>query len=263
VLLAIDIGNTQTSFGVFDKDKLLHHWRAETRVPRTSDEYASFLYPLLGKAGLADASWEGVALCSVVPAADATLQRFCTQYLKAAPVRIDNTLDLGVKISVDFPAEVGADRLANAAYAARFLELPAVVIDLGTATTFDVITKDGYQGGIILPGPRLGVAALSGNTAKLPPIDLGFPKSVIGKNTVACIQSGMSYGYLDLLEGLLGRILAEVGPCEVALTGGLSYLFQQKLKAKAQYLPNLTLEGTALLYRKNVPAPGQGVTSKG
>lgn len=256
MLLAIDIGNSQTSFGVFDGETLKYHWRGETRVSRTSDEHAAYLLPLMERAGLSQAKWEGVALCSVVPAAESALERFCTDYLHLLPLKIDSALNLGVKVNVDFPAEVGADRLANAAYAVDKLSLPCIVMDLGTATTFDVITQEkGYIGGVILPGVRLGLAALSNNTAKLPPIDLGFPKSVIGKNTIACIQSGMSFGYLDLLDGLLGRIMGEVGPCEVALTGGLSSLFHQRLKVKSKYLPNLTLEGTALLYRKNSPRP--------
>ncbi len=252
MLLAIDIGNTQTSFGLFDGERLCYHWRAETRVPRTSDEHAAYFYSLLDRAGLADVQWEGAALCSVVPAAESAIERFCGDYLKVMPLKIDDSLDLGVKLNVDIPGEVGADRLANAAYAVEKLKLPVVVIDLGTATTFDVVTKErGYEGGVILPGPRLGAAALSGNTAKLPPIDLQFPRSVIGKNTISCIQSGMTFGYLDMLDGVLARIVGEVGPCEVALTGGLCYLFHQKLKVPAKYLPNLTLEGTALLYRKN------------
>ncbi len=252
MLLAIDIGNTQTSFGVFDGERLRHHWRAETRVPRTSDEYAAFLYPLLMKSGLSDLDWEGAALCSVVPGADSSIERFCGEYLKVLPLKIDNSLDLGVKLNVDIPGEVGADRLANAAYAVDKLKLPSIVVDLGTATTFDIVTKEkGYEGGVILPGPRLGALALSGNTAKLPPIDLSFPKSVIGRNTISCIQSGMTYGYLDLLDGMLERVMLEIGEAEVALTGGLAYMFHQRLKRPAKYLPNLTLEGTALLYRKN------------
>jgi type III pantothenate kinase len=256
LLLAIDIGNSQTSFGVFEGEQLRHHWRAETRAPRTSDEHGAFFLPLLEHAGLASAQWEGVALCSVVPVAEHAIERFCQDFLKTTLLRIDSSLSLGVRMNVDIPGEVGADRLANAAYAVEKLGLPCIVVDLGTATTFDLITKErGYEGGVILPGVRLGVSALSNNTAKLPPIDLAFPKSIIGKNTIACIQSGMSFGYLDLLDGILKRIMGEVGPCEVALTGGLGYLFHQKLKAKPKYLPNLTLEGTALLYRKNVSRP--------
>lgn len=258
MLLAIDIGNTQTSFGVFGEERprqLVHHWRVETKVSRTEDEYGSLLLPLLETAGLKRAAWSGIALSSVVPLADWTVERFCRRYLDKELWKIDHTLDLGVGLDVDMPSEVGADRLVNAAYAAHRLPLPAVVIDFGTATTFDYISSDKkYQGGIILPGVRMGVEGLSGKTARLPLVHLKFPETVIGRNTEACIQSGILFGYASLIDGLLERIHAEKGPtAEVILTGGLATLFSGQLKVKTKHLPNLTLDGIALLFDKAHP----------
>jgi type III pantothenate kinase len=253
VLLALDIGNSQTSFGVFKDHKLLHHWRAETHVSQTADEYAAFLFPLVDHAGLSKEAWEGVAICSVVPPAEQTFEYFCKTYLKKAPFKIHSGVVLDFGLNVEVPAEVGADRLANVAYAVKNLKLPAIVVDLGTATTFDVITsKRTYEGGIILPGLRMGAEGLSKRTSLLPLIDVAFPPSVIGKNTVTCIQSGILYGYCDQIDGLLARIAAELGEsCDVVLTGGLSVLFQGKLKTPARFLPNLTLEGIEILYSQN------------
>jgi type III pantothenate kinase len=254
LLLAVDIGNSQTSFGVFRDDKLLYHWRSKTESSRTSDEYAAFLFPLLDHAGLKGQSWEGIAICSVVPPVEQQFEAFCLPYLGRKPFKVNSHARLGFELKVDVPNEVGADRLANAAFAVQNLKLPAVVVDLGTATTFDVISaQKTYEGGVILPGVRMGVESLSKKTSLLPMIDVAFPASVIGKNTVTCIQSGILYGYCDLLDGLLERTIKEVGtPCEVVLTGGLAPLFLGKLRTPFKYLPNLTLEGIEILYRQNI-----------
>ena len=206
MLLVVDIGNSETSFGLFKNGKLQHHWRAETYVARTADEYAALLFPLLQNAGVSAEHWEGIALCSVVPAAEMALEDFCETYLKQRPFKVQSSVRLGFSINVDSPAEVGADRLANAAYAVRHLKLPAIVVDFGTATTFDVVSSGKvYEGGVILPGVRIAVEALSLKTSKLPLIDLKFPPSVIGKNTIDCIRGGILYGYCDSIDGLLER----------------------------------------------------------
>ena len=252
MLLAVDIGNSQTSIGAFESGRWVKTWRLETRYDRTSDEYASVLMPLFQQAGFSEDSWAGIALCSVVPSVENAFEGFCRDYLKHTPVVIDHRLDLGFELDVETPQEVGADRLANAAYAVAHLKLPALVIDFGTATTFDLITDaPSYQGGVILPGVRLAVRALSGGTSKLPSIPLEFPDSVIGRSTTACIQSGILYGYCDQLDGLLKRFEKAVGkPCTVALTGGLAYLFQKRLRTESTLIPNLTLEGVALLHSR-------------
>lgn len=256
MLLAIDIGNSQTSFGLFHKDQLVAHWRSETKVSRTTDEYAAFLFPLLQLKGITLNDLTGIAICSVVPAVDFALQKFCVDYFKKTPFFINSKIELGFKICVDNPGEVGADRLANAAYAVKHMKLPAIVVDLGTATTFDVV-KPGptYEGGIILPGVQMGAESLSRKTSLLPLINVEFPKSVIGKNTVTCIQSGILYGYCDAIDGLLTRLVSEIGdPCEIALTGGVAPLIHSKLKHPTQILPNLTLEGVKILFRQKNPA---------
>jgi type III pantothenate kinase len=253
MLLVLDVGNTQTSFGVFKAGKLVQHWRAETQISKTVDEYASFLFPLMNHAGLDPLGCEGIAICSVVPPVEETFTRFCRHYLKQEPFRLSANSKLGFILRVDTPGEVGADRLANTAYAVQKLSLPAIVVDLGTATTFDVITQDKvYQGGIILPGVRMGAESLSSKTSLLPLIDVKFPPSVIGKNTTTCIQSGVLFGYCDAIDGLLDRLQKELNShCDIALTGGLSSLFHSKLRAKTKLLPDLTLEGTAMLYQLN------------
>lgn len=253
MLLAVDLGNSQVSFGIFDNSHLKFHWRLETKSTRTADEYASLLFPLLDRSGLSRESFSGVALCSVVPPGEHELELFFRHYFNLVPfkVRIDN--DLGFKVNVDVPSEVGADRLANAAYACANLPLPCVVIDIGTATTFDVVTQEkSYEGGVIFPGVRLALDSLGTKTSKLPKVDLEFPSRAIGKNTVECIQAGVLLGYCDLIDGLLDRTEKELkAKPAVVLTGGFAFLFKDKLKRSTQVLPDLTLEGIRLLWERN------------
>lgn len=253
MLLALDIGNTQISFGIFGADrKLKFHWRAETKLSRTEDEYASILFPLFQHFGVDAKALHGVAICSVVPPVNENFTLFCKHYLDLTPFTVEHSSKLGFSLNVDLPQEVGADRLANTAYAVTHLKLPAIVVDLGTATTFDIVTeKKVYEGGIILPGVRMGAESLSRRTALLPNVDVQFPKSVIGKNTVACIQSGVLWGYTDAISGLLERLKKEVPIASVVLTGGLAPLFHERLATQTMILPNLTLEGTEILYRLN------------
>lgn len=253
MLLAVDMGNSQTSFGIISENKFLYHWRAETKISRTAEEFAALLFPLLDHAGLRNVSWKAIVLCSVVPPAEHAFEQFCKHYLNQKVFKIHSELALGFGMGVSFPKEVGADRLANAAYAIRFLKLPSVVVDFGTATTFDVVSAKGiYEGGAILPGVRISIEALSSRTSKLPWVDLDFPQSVIGKNTAQCIQSGVLYGYCDMIDGLLTRVSKELGSnLDVALTGGLAFLFHERLKTETKLLPNLTLEGILALYDAN------------
>jgi type III pantothenate kinase len=211
------------------------------------------LFPLLDHVGLRKNDWEGIAICSVVPPVSDTFEEFCRSYLKRHPFKVTSRAKLGFRINVEVPGEVGADRLANSAYAVQHMQLPAIVVDLGTATTFDVVSKQKtYEGGIILPGVQMGAESLSRKTSLLPLVDVAFPPSVIGKNTITCIQSGVLYGYCDAIEGLLKRLKKEIGePCDVALTGGVSPLIAKSLSLPAKLLPDLTLEGIELLYRQN------------
>lgn len=252
VRLVVDVGNTETSYGVFSKGELLYHWRFDTQVSRTSEEFLSLLAPLFAHYGLQQMKWEKVILCSVVPSINRAILEFSRQYLKTELFTIHSGLPFKFAINTDFPREVGADRLANAMYAIEFLPLPSIVVDLGTATTFDVISqKKVYEGGLILPGVRMAVQALSQNTAKLPSVELEFPPKVLGKSTVACIQAGVLYGYTDLIDGLITRLSDELGvSLNVALTGGFCSLFAKRLKHPAEVLPNLTLLGAHLIYER-------------
>ncbi len=253
MLLALDIGNSQTSYGIFENKKLLYHWRSESKPTRTADEYAAFLFPLLQNANLLKGPWEGIAICSVVPPVEQVFEVFCKQYLKMTPFKVRHEARLPFTLNVDMPQEVGADRIANTAYAVSHLNLPAIVVDLGTATTLDVITANKtYEGGAILPGIRMGFDSLSSKTSLLPMVDVGFPSSPIGKNTATCIQSGILFGYIDAIDGLVQRTEKQLGSkCDIALTGGLSELLSKHLKSKHRLLPNLTLEGIEILFQLN------------
>jgi type III pantothenate kinase len=252
LLLAIDIGNSQTSLGAFDGERLLYHWRIETRPSRTADEYAALLLPLFAQFGLEPSSWQGVAVCSVVPAVDGQIVDFCRRYFDREPMRIHAGLPLGFSMNLSAPHEVGADRLVNVAYAIRKLTLPCIVVDFGTATTFDLVSPQKiYEGGAIVPGLWMGAEALGGKTAKLPVIDLEFPPHVIGKSTVECIQSGILYGYCALIDGLIDKIEAEWGSeCHIALTGGLAGRFESRLTHACEILPDLTLVGIQMIYQE-------------
>ncbi len=253
MLLVMDVGNTQTSYGVFEKSKLVYHWRGETKPVRTVDEYAGFLFPLLSYSKILAEQVEGIAISSVVPSCNFNLKKFCEVYLGKEPFFVTHLSRASFSISVDNPTEVGADRLANTAYAVKNLELPAIVVDLGTATTFDVVSeKKAFEGGIILPGIAMGAESLSRKTSLLPLVPTDFPKKVIGKNTVNCIQSGILFGYCDAIDGLLERLQSEMGKrCQIALTGGMAPLIHPHLKNRTQILPNLTLEGIEILYQEN------------
>lgn len=252
MLLAVDIGNTQTSFGLFVGDTLKHHWRLDTRSCTTGDVCASFLSPLFMRVGLSFDHIEHIALCSVVPSANRVFFDFFQSYLSGRVTEIDYQSPLSFDLNVETPNEIGADRLANAEYACRSASLPALVVDFGTATTFDLIlpgvSRPSYEGGVIIPGVRIALDALSGRASKLSQVDLVFPPSVIGKNTTTCIQSGLLYGYIDMINGLVARFDTSIGKrCELMLTGGLGHLFQDRLVRSALVLPDLTLEGIRLI----------------
>lgn len=253
MLLVIDVGNSQISFGVFKTESALHHWRAQTNRYRTAEEYLSLLAPLFATAGLSDTKWEAVALCSVVPAVDSAIETLARQYLKAPLFTIHRELDLGFQMAVHEPHAVGADRLANAAWAVRKLKLPACVIDCGTATKFEILNdKKGYEGGAILPGLRLAMESLHGGTAKLPHVALKLPKSVMGKTTEEALQAGILIGHCEIIEGILRRVEEELGAqCDTVLTGGFASVLAPGLTRKLPVIPDLTLESIAFLCRQH------------
>lgn len=254
MLLAVDIGNSQTTIGLVKDGAIEKDWRLETSAFRTSDEYASLLLPLLQHAGYYEPGWNAVGLCSVVPSASRSFSSFCDKYFGMKPLQIHNGLDFGLtSVNVHFPQEVGADRLVNSAYAVKYLELPAIVVDFGTATTLDVIgTERSYEGGVIIPGVELGLKALAHGTAKLTAVEIKAPPSVIGKNTPECIQSGLVYGYAEMLTGLIRRTEAELGQsASVVLTGGIAPLYDKHIALPHSHVPHLTLLGIETIHQKN------------
>jgi type III pantothenate kinase len=254
MLLAINANNTNTVFSVWDGDALKGAWRAATDARRTADEYVVWLDHLLGLEGLARRDLDGVIVASVVPEANFNLLTLCRRYCNSEPLLVGEAgVALGAKALVDRPEEVGADRLVNTVAAHDRFKGPLVVVDFGTATTFDVVDKDGnYCGGVIAPGINLSLTALHMAAAKLPSVTIQRTDHVIGKHTVACMQSGLFWGYIGLVEGLVSRIKQEFGaPMAVVSTGGLAPLFNGATAVIEHTDPNLTLWGLRLIYERN------------
>ncbi|APH57100.1 Pantothenate kinase [Granulibacter bethesdensis] len=256
MLLVIDAGNTNIVFAVHDEKGWRGTWRIATDHQRTSDEYAVWLLTLLTHARLTPADVHAAVIGTVVPAALYHLRRLCRDWFEVEPLVARASLDWGFDIQVDHPEEVGADRLLNAMAAHQTYGGPLVVIDFGTATTFDVVDKRGaYCGGVIAPGINLSLEALHQAAARLPRIGIGRPQSVIGKGTVAAMQSGIYWGYIGMIEGMTARIESEFGaPLKVVATGGLAPLFSEGTQVISRIDPDLTLEGLRLLALRN-PTP--------
>jgi type III pantothenate kinase len=255
MLLVIDVGNTNIVFALYDHDTMRGRWRMATDHDRTSDEYAVWLRQLLELDGLSFSAIEGVAMASVVPAATENIRRLCVQHLNRKPIIVgDNNVDLGLEIAVDKPNELGADRLANAVGALARYPAPIIVVDFGTATTFDVIDQDQrYYGGIIAPGPTLSSQALTRAAAQLPSIEIAPTQSVIGRDTISAMQAGLYWGYASLIEGLLRRIGAELGKTPtVVATGGLGGLFAKTVTEMRHVDADLTLCGIQRIYQLNM-----------
>jgi type III pantothenate kinase len=253
MLLAIDIGNTSTTLGIFDGEELRATWHLATGVHRMSDEYAALLFNLLRQQGLDTTDVKAVALCSVVPPLISTFEELFKRYFNIEPLVVGAGVKTGVRIRMDNPREVGADRIADAAAAHHLYGGPVIIVDLGTATTFGIISKDGdYIGGIIATGIATAAEALFTRTAQLPRVELAPPKRVIGTNTVAAIQSGIIYGYASLVEGMLARIQKELGvKAKVVATGGYAKLIAKETAAIDVVNPDLTLIGLRLIYEMN------------
>jgi len=255
MLLAIDVGNTNIVFAIFDEGKVRFQWRANTVTHRTSDEYASWFHQLLAMEGLSFRDLDAVVLSSVVPQAMFDLKTFSRRYCKLEPVVVGENATLGLKINVDRPNEVGADRLVNAVAAhAKYPGAALLVIDFGTATTFDVVDADGtYEGGVIAAGANLSLRALHMAAAKLPHIAVERPthNQIVGKDTVSAMQSGVYWGYVAMIEGIVRRIREEYGqPMKVIATGGLAGLFADGTDIFDVVDPDLTTDGLLLIYRQ-------------
>jgi len=253
VLLAIDVGNTNMTIGIFDGSKLKANWRIATGVHRMPDEYASLLLNLFERQGIDVSKITDAILCSVVPPLVGVFEEMCRRYLKVSPLVIEAGVKTGVRISMDNPKEVGADRIVNAVAAHKLYGGAVIVIDLGTATTFDAVSGGGdYLGGAIAPGIAIATEALFSRTAVLPRVELTHPKRAIGRNTVAAMQSGIVFGYAGLIEGIVNRIQQELGgKAKVVATGGYAELLARVTPVIEEVNPDLTLIGLRLIYEMN------------
>ena len=253
MLLAINAGNTNVSFCVFDGDTKRGTWRTSTDAKRTADEFAAWLTHLMALSGLKPTDIDAVIVAIVVPEMLFNLKTLCRQYFNCDPLLIgDKSVDLGIKVLIDKPEQAGADRLVNAVEAHARWGGPLIVVDYGTATNFDIVDRDGnFAGGIIATGINLSLKALYEGAAKLPHIGVRRPTRVIGKDTVSAMESGIYWGYIGLVEGLIQRIQKEFGAkMKVIATGGLAPLFQDATHFDAVDV-DLTLNGLLRVYKRN------------
>ncbi len=253
MLLCIDLGNTNITFGLYDGDDLHCHWRIKTDHHKMPDEYGLLLLHLLAHAGHRPQDANGICMCSVVPPLTGIFEQMCTAYFEQEPLIVDAGVKTGVKIRYDNPREVGADRVVDAAAVYRLYGGPACVVDFGTATTFDAISREGdYLGGAIAPGIGIAAEALFSKAAKLPRIDLVRPPRAIGSNTVHSMQSGLLFGYVGLVEGMVARFRAELGDdMRVIGTGGLAETIARETDVIQAVDPWLTLKGLRIIWELN------------
>jgi type III pantothenate kinase len=254
MLLAINSGNTNCVFALFDGDEKRAVWKISTDHRRTADEYAVWLTQLMALEGMRPADVDACIVSNVVPPVAFDLKTLCRRYFRCEPMFVQEPgVELGVKVLIDFPQEVGADRVVNAIAGKDRFGAPLIVVDIGTAATFDVVDRDGnYCGGAIAPGINLSLKALEMAAAKLPHIAIRRPERVIGKATVPAMQSGLFWGYVGLIEGLVARIKDEFGePMRVVATGGLSPLFAGATDVLEAIDPDLTLWGLRLIHKRN------------
>jgi type III pantothenate kinase len=256
MLLAIDVGNTNIVLGVFEGDTLVRSWRLLTLRERTADEVGLMVVALFGHQRLDVTKVDGVVMASVVPPLTPIMRAMVQRYFSRDAFVVEPTVNAGMPILYERPAEVGADRIANSIaaheeYGGR--GLPIVVADLGTATTFDVVTARGeYLGGVICPGPQIAADALFQRAARLPRVDVRKPNSIIGRNTIGAIESGLFFGYLGMVEGLVGRIAGELGSKIVAIaTGGLAPLIVPETNVFEAVEPDITLKGLRIIWKRN------------
>ncbi len=253
MLLAIDTGNTNALFAVHDGKDWRAQWRSATDMTKTADDYAVWLSTLMEINGLKLSDIDACIISTVVPQSLFNQRNFARRYLHVEPFVVGENVDLGVRVMIPKPSEVGADRLVNAVGAHASFPGSLIVIDSGTATTFDIVGADGsFEGGIISPGINLSMKALHEAAAKLPRIAIQKPDQVIGKDTVAAMQSGVFWGYIDLIDGLVERIKAEYGkPMTVIATGGVASLFQGAATRIDHFDSDITIKGLRILYDRN------------
>ncbi len=253
MLLAIDIGNTETTLGLFEGDRLNATWHIATNIDHMADEYAALLMELLRNRNLSADDIDRAALCSVVPPLTTTFKRLLKGYFNVSPLVVEAGVKTGVRIRMDNPREVGADRIANAAAAHHLYGGQLIIVDMGTATSFDVVSKEGdYIGGSIAPGLSTAAESLFSQAAMLPEVELVAPKKPIGSNTISAMQSGIVFGYVGLVEGMVARIRGDMsGKTKVVATGGYARLIAGQTDVIEEVNPDLTLVGLNLIYLMN------------
>ena len=253
MLLAIEQGNTNTLFAVHDGSDWVAQWRTATQSTRTADEYAAWMFQLLAMTELKFEMLDACIISSVVPQSVFNLRNLARRYLKVEPLVIGENVVLGIPVRLEKPSEAGADRLVNAIGAHTVFPGDLIIIDSGTATTFDIVAADGgFEGGVIAPGINLSMEALHTAAAKLPRVAIRRPVKTIGRDTVGAMQSGVFWGYIALIEGLIARIKAEWGrPMTVVATGGVASLFQGATDAIDHFDSDLTIRGLLEIHRRN------------
>ncbi|MFH1259233.1 MAG: type III pantothenate kinase [Elusimicrobiota bacterium] len=258
MVLVFDIGNTQVTVGLFEKDEVVGCWSVSSDEKKTADEYGITLRMLLKNNLAGKASLEGVVICSVVPGLTPVFEKAAKSYFSCSALIISSKLNLPMKILVDYPKEVGADRLANAVAVQKLGYTPAIVIDMGTATTFDVVdSSGGYWGGVIAPGMEISIQSLAKKTTQLPKIELNVPQNALGRNTRECIVSGIYWGTIGQIKEIIQRLQTELSPqiggreFKVVLTGGLSSLVTPNLEKVYLVDPYLTLRGIKFIWDTN------------
>lgn len=253
MLLVLDVGNTKTGIGIHDDGQWIADWRITTHLHYLPDEYAMLIKSLLAEADLEFGSIDGAVMASVVPPLTTVLQELTQRYMGLTALVVGHDVETGVDICIDNPAEAGADRVANTAAVHNLYGGPAIVLDLGTATTFDVVSdKGGYLGGAIAPGLGISAEALVMRTARLPKVELAVPPHAIGRSTVSAMQSGLVYGYVGLVKELVERLKQDLGGTpKVIATGGMAELISEWTHVIDIVNPRLTLEGIRIIYELN------------